>query len=68
MGISNKVNDAMQQGSWIRKMFEEGIELKQKYGAENVFLFVIVFVFHVFHVMFYVLCFFYLLCVMLSCL
>ena len=37
MGISNKVNDAMQQGSWIRKMFEEGIELKQKYGAENVF-------------------------------
>ena len=27
----------MSQGSWIRKMFEEGIELKQKYGAENIF-------------------------------
>ena len=26
----------MQQGSWIRKMFEEGIVLKQQYGEENV--------------------------------
>ena len=23
--------------SWIRRMFEAGIELKKKYGAENVF-------------------------------
>ena len=37
MGISYKVSTAMSQGSWIRKMFEEGIELKQKYGAENIF-------------------------------
>jgi len=27
----------MAQGSWIRKMFEEGARLKQKHGAENVF-------------------------------
>ena len=37
MGISHKVSTSMSQGSWIRKMFEEGIELKQKYGAENIF-------------------------------
>jgi len=27
----------MAEGSWIRRMFEEGIILKQKYGEENVF-------------------------------
>ncbi len=27
----------MEEGSWIRRMFEEGIALKQRYGAENVF-------------------------------
>ncbi len=27
----------MENASWIRKMFEQGIELKAKYGAENVF-------------------------------
>ncbi len=27
----------MEQGSWIRRMFEEGIAMKQRYGAENVF-------------------------------
>ena len=27
----------MEQGSWIRKMFEEGISLKRQYGDENVF-------------------------------
>jgi len=26
----------MAQGSWIRRMFEEGAELKEKHGAENV--------------------------------
>lgn len=37
MAISNKVRGFMEQGSWIRKMFEEGIALKQEYGEENVF-------------------------------
>jgi aspartate aminotransferase len=27
----------MEEGSWIRRMFEEGIALKQHYGEENVF-------------------------------
>lgn len=27
----------MSEGSWIRKMFEEGIALKQRFGVENVF-------------------------------
>ena len=27
----------MEQGSWIRRMFEEGSELKRQYGDENVF-------------------------------
>jgi aspartate aminotransferase len=27
----------MEQGSWIRKMFEEGIALKQQFGEDNVF-------------------------------
>jgi len=27
----------MEMGSWIRRMFEEGIAMKKKYGAENVF-------------------------------
>ncbi len=27
----------MEEGSWIRKMFEEGASLKQRYGEENVF-------------------------------
>jgi len=27
----------MEQGGWIRKMFESGIALKQQYGEENVF-------------------------------
>ena len=27
----------MEQGSWIRRMFEEGITLKEKHGEENVF-------------------------------
>ncbi|HIA76410.1 MAG TPA: pyridoxal phosphate-dependent aminotransferase [Dehalococcoidia bacterium] len=37
MAISNKVRGFMEKGSWIRKMFEEGIALKQQYGEENVF-------------------------------
>ena len=27
----------MEKSSWIRKMFEEGIRLKQEFGEENVF-------------------------------
>lgn len=37
MSISEKVRKGMAEGSWIRRMFEEGIALKQRYGAENVF-------------------------------
>ena len=37
MAISQKVHNYMDQSSWIRKMFEEGIRLKQEFGEENVF-------------------------------
>ncbi|MFH1382199.1 MAG: pyridoxal phosphate-dependent aminotransferase [Chloroflexota bacterium] len=37
MPISAKVQKSMAAGSWIRKMFDEGTQLKQRYGAENVF-------------------------------
>ena len=37
MPISNKIIDFMDKGSWIRKMFEEGIALKKQFGEENVF-------------------------------
>ena len=37
MAIYNKIRGFMEKGSWIRKMFEEGIALKQQYGDENVF-------------------------------
>ncbi len=37
MAISHKIGEAMQRGSWIRRMFEEGIALKQQYGEDNVF-------------------------------
>ena len=37
MAVSKKIQDFMERGSWIRKMFEEGIALREKYGAENVF-------------------------------
>ncbi len=37
MPISEKVRKGMSAGSWIRKMFEEGAKLKQRYGEENVF-------------------------------
>lgn len=37
MAVSKKIVDFMEQGSWIRKMFEEGIALKKKFGEENVF-------------------------------
>ena len=37
MSVSNKIKDYMEKASWIRKMFEQGLELKSKLGAENVF-------------------------------
>jgi aspartate aminotransferase len=37
MAISKKVREQMKSSSWIRRMFEEGIELRRKHGAENVF-------------------------------
>jgi aspartate aminotransferase len=37
MAISNKVRQHMQEGGWIRRMFEEGLALKAKYGERNVF-------------------------------
>jgi aspartate aminotransferase len=35
--ISKYINQAMEQSSWIRRMFEAGKEMKISYGAENVF-------------------------------
>ncbi|MCF8719586.1 pyridoxal phosphate-dependent aminotransferase [Nitrospina gracilis] len=37
MAISEKVLGFMERASWIRKMFEEGIRLKQEFGEDNVF-------------------------------
>jgi len=37
MAIAAKMEGFIEQASWIRKMFEEGAVMKQKYGAENVF-------------------------------
>jgi aspartate aminotransferase len=37
MPISDRVKKSMGNGSWIRRMFEEGTILKQKFGEENVF-------------------------------
>ena len=37
MPVSNKVRGFMEQGGWIRRMFEAGILLKAQYGEDNVF-------------------------------
>lgn len=37
MTISTKIEGFISQSSWIRKMFEEGANLKQLYGADLVF-------------------------------
>ena len=37
MSISDNVTNRMIEGSWIRRMFEEGAILKQRIGEENVF-------------------------------
>jgi aspartate aminotransferase len=37
MSVSKKIKKYMTEGGWIRKMFEEGIALKKKFGERNVF-------------------------------
>jgi len=37
MAVSRKLQQQMAEGGWIRKMFEDGIALKKKYGERNVF-------------------------------
>jgi aspartate aminotransferase len=37
MAISRKVKEDLNNASWVRRMFEEGEELKERYGEENVF-------------------------------
>ncbi|OGP62060.1 MAG: aspartate aminotransferase [Deltaproteobacteria bacterium RBG_13_53_10] len=37
MAISKRVKDALEGASWVRRMFEEGEELKQLHGEENVY-------------------------------
>ncbi len=37
MTISNKIEDIISRASFIRKMFEEGAQLKAEYGAQNVY-------------------------------
>jgi len=37
MYMSEKIRKGMAEGSWIRRMFDEGNLLRQKYGADKVF-------------------------------
>lgn len=37
MAIATKIHDFMESSSWIRKMFETGVQMKAQYGADNVF-------------------------------
>ncbi len=37
MAIAEKIRNFMDRSSWIRKMFEEGAELKARLGPENVY-------------------------------
>ncbi len=37
MAISSAVKTNLQKSSWIRKMFEQGAQLKKQFGAESVF-------------------------------
>jgi len=37
MPIAPHIQDDLTRSSWIRKMFETGLVLKQKYGAQNVY-------------------------------
>jgi len=37
VSISDRIKRSMAQGSWVRRMFEEGASLKRRYGEDNVF-------------------------------
>jgi aspartate aminotransferase len=37
MSIAKKIEATIANASWIRRMFEEGAELKQKFGPDNVY-------------------------------
>jgi aspartate aminotransferase len=37
IGVSKKIKAAMEAASWIRRMFEEGAELKARFGADRVY-------------------------------
>jgi aspartate aminotransferase len=37
MGISHAIAEQMERSSWIRRMFEIGIQMRKERGAENVF-------------------------------
>ncbi|MBI4340304.1 MAG: pyridoxal phosphate-dependent aminotransferase, partial [Chloroflexi bacterium] len=37
MAVAKKIRTFMEQGSWIRRMFEEANALKAQVGADNVF-------------------------------
>ena len=37
MAVARKIRSFMEQGSWIRRMFEEGVALKAQHGADNVY-------------------------------
>lgn len=37
MAIAKKIQEYMDRSSWIRRMFEQGLELKAKYGPDKVF-------------------------------
>ena len=37
MAVSKRTLRAMEEGGWIRRMFEVGAELMKEHGAENVF-------------------------------
>jgi len=41
MAIATKIQACIEQSSWIRKMFEQGAQLREKFGAENVYDFTI---------------------------
>jgi len=37
VSVSAKVQKGMELGSWIRRMFEEGIAMKKQFGEENIY-------------------------------
>src|SRR5438477_10518392 len=37
MGISRAIAEQMERSSWIRRMFEMGVQLRKERGPENVF-------------------------------